>query len=318
MTKTIALLLDSYRELNSKKLFWVALALSAVVVILFGSLGLDGQTITFFGWHTPWHDPMLAFVSLATFYKQRFVTLGVQLWLSSLASILALVSTAGIFPDLIAGGSIDLYLCKPISRLGLFTVKFCGGLLFVTLQVSVFCIASFILLGVRGKTWEPGIFITIPLVVLMFSYLFAVCVLLGVLTRSTIASLMLTILFWGIIFIMQVSEQGFLMGETLNQRQAQRIDHQIAATEAEMRTLPGDAATHPTDQPVTAASAGSWFTRLFAKSTHSRAELQAQLDSLHEQRRRTPDGRFATAHEIAFAFYAVLPKTMGTINLVEQ
>ena len=33
MTQTLALLLDAYRELNAKKLFWVVLAISLIVVL---------------------------------------------------------------------------------------------------------------------------------------------------------------------------------------------------------------------------------------------------------------------------------------------
>jgi len=51
-------------------------------------------------------------------------------------------------------------------------------------------------LGIRGGVWEPGLFISIPIVVIFFSYLFAICVLLGLITKSTIASLLLTLLIW--------------------------------------------------------------------------------------------------------------------------
>src|SRR6185437_5144958 len=96
----------------------------------------------------------------------------------------------------IGGGSIDLYLAKPIGRARLFLTKYLAGLLFVTLQVVVISVGSFFVLGLRGHDWEPGLFWAIPIVVCFFSYLFAVCVLLGVKTRSTIAALLLTILCW--------------------------------------------------------------------------------------------------------------------------
>ena len=43
MTQTIALLVDAYRELNAKKLFWVTLILSGVLVGAFACVGLDAQ-----------------------------------------------------------------------------------------------------------------------------------------------------------------------------------------------------------------------------------------------------------------------------------
>ena len=318
MTQTLALLLDSYRELNAKRLFWVVLALSGLVVAVFASLGLTGGSVTLLGWTTPIHSSLLSFITPAVFYKRMFVTFGVEIWLSWLAAILALISTAGMFPDLMAGGSIDLYLSKPISRPRLFLTKVLGGLLFVTLQVTVFCLCCFALLRARGGTWEPGVFVAIPLVVLMFSYLFAVCVLLGVLTRSTIAALLLTLLFWAITWAAQRSEALLQLAETMNQQRAATLDRRIAATEAELGTLrDAPAATSPTADPR--QSGGSWLGDLFGGgSPHSHRQLESNLTDLREERRRFPDGRFATAHAVLAAVVAPLPKTSGTIEVLER
>ena len=131
MTKTFALLMDAYRELNAKRLFWVVLFISALVVSIFGIVGVRNESVTILNWESPIRFVYLSLISQATFYKLLFVTLGIQYWLSWLAVILALVSTAGMFPDFLAGGSIELYLSKPISRLRLFATKYLGGLLFV-------------------------------------------------------------------------------------------------------------------------------------------------------------------------------------------
>ena len=63
-----------------------------------------------------------------------------------------------------------------------------AGLLFVALQVAIFATASYFVIGIRGGSWEPGVFLAIPLVVCFFSYLYAVSVFFGVLTRSTLAA----------------------------------------------------------------------------------------------------------------------------------
>ena len=144
-----------------------------------------------------------------------FVGLGVGFWLSWLATILALVSTAGIFPRLIGSGVIDLFVSKPIGRLRLFMTEYLAGLLFVTLQVTVFSVASLLVIGLRGGVWEPGLLVAVPLVVCFFSYLFAVCVLLGLLTRSTVAALLLTLLFWFIVSMVGQAEESVLMFQSM-------------------------------------------------------------------------------------------------------
>jgi len=196
MTQTLAILLDAYRELNHRKLFWIALALSGLVVVAVACIGVTDRGVSLLHWQIDITGVNDTVFPPATFYKMIFVGLGVSLWLAWVATILALITTAGIIPDLVSSGSIDLMVSKPISRARLFLTKFVGGLLFSTLQVAVFATASFLVIGLRGGVWEPGVFWAIPLVILFFSYLYSFCALVGLITRSTVASLLLTLLFW--------------------------------------------------------------------------------------------------------------------------
>jgi ABC-type transport system involved in multi-copper enzyme maturation permease subunit len=194
----LAMLRDAYRELNSKRLFWVILALSLVFVLVYGSIGFDNTGVSmFFGlMHIDnellTHDSRLSNL----LYRGIFATFVVPLWLAWIATILALISTATIFPDFVSGGSIDLVLAKPVGRIRLFTYKFITSLLFVFLQIAVFCTGIFLCMGLRLSDWDWRIFIAIPVVLLFYSYLFSVCVLIGTWTRSALAALLLTLLFW--------------------------------------------------------------------------------------------------------------------------
>src|SRR5690242_16624358 len=132
LRQTLALILDAYRELNSRRMFWIALVINGIVVLAFLAIGVtpDGR-LSLFGMHLPLPLPF----SKAELYKVAFSNLGIGVWLTFVAMILAVISTASIFPELISGGAIDLYLSKPIGRLRLFFTKYAAGLLFVTLQV---------------------------------------------------------------------------------------------------------------------------------------------------------------------------------------
>lgn len=214
ITQTRALFIDAYRELNAKKLFWITLLLSGLVVLIYAAIGIDEDGISFL-----WFD--LGFIPVTSeqmpaelLYKTVFLNLGLGIWLTWIATILALISTAGIIPDMIAGGSIEMLLSKPISRTRLFLTKYFAGLLFVTLQVSVFTVACMLVIGIRGGAWEPGLLLAIPLVVCFFSYLFGFCALIGVLTRSTIAALLVTLLFWFIVFILNSADAILLSIKT--------------------------------------------------------------------------------------------------------
>lgn len=210
ITQTLALLVDAYRELCAKKLFWITMGLSGLVVLAFAMVGINEQGITLLWFQLP-AEAFGARMTSETLppgllYRFMFSSLAVPIWLSWVAVILGLVSTAGMIPDLIQGGTIEAVLSRPIGRVRLLLTKFVGGLLFMALQVGVFSALVFIVIGLRGGSWAPEVFLAVPIVVAMFSYLFAVCVLLGLLTRSTVAALLLTMLFWMVVFVVNTGD----------------------------------------------------------------------------------------------------------------
>lgn len=212
MTQTVALFVDAYRELNAKKLFWITMLLSGLVVSIYAMIGINEEGVTFLWFGLDFLPPHITsdLIPPAMFYKGLFMNLGIGIWLTWIATILALISTAGIIPDMISGGSIEMLLSKPISRTRLFLTKYFTGLLFAGLQVAAFTGASFLVIGIRGGVWEPGLFLAIPLVVIFFSYLYSVCALIGVLTKSTIASLLITLLFWCGLFVLNMGDAGLM------------------------------------------------------------------------------------------------------------
>jgi len=218
MTQTLALLLDAYRELNSKKLFWFTLAISCLIALAFAAVGIDKDGLSLLWWNI---GDLGGFVNSDVipqdqFYKMMFANFGAGFWLGWIATILALVSTSGMIPDFIAGGAVELTLSKPVGRVRLFLTKWLVGLLFVALQVAVFSFACFLIIGIRGGSWTPRVFLAIPIVVLFFSYLYSVQALLGLLTRSTIASLLLTLLFWCFLFVLNTADVIVLNGRETN------------------------------------------------------------------------------------------------------
>src|SRR5687768_1574075 len=105
-------------------MFWIVLVLSGLVVVAFASVGIRNEKLAFLWMETPIPVPFAP----ADFYKFLFAAFGIKYWLGFAATILALISTTSIFPDFITGGSIDLYLSKPIGRLRLFLTKYVSGL----------------------------------------------------------------------------------------------------------------------------------------------------------------------------------------------
>jgi len=312
----MALLIDAYRELNSKKLFWITMILSGVVVAAFAAIGINENGLTLL-----WYEigDFNGFMTSATvppdqLYKLLFANFGITFWLSWIATILALVSTSSMIPDFIASGAIELTLSKPIGRLRLFLTKFVMGLLFVGLQVLTFSAACFVVIGVRGGAWEPGVFLAVPVVLLFFSYLFSVCVLFGLLTRSTIASLLLTLLFWFVCFGINATEVIILNGRESNAVLADSLETRIGRMEANttrlLRPPPGDASTDPTvptdpRAPLTPEELNEANPRL----VEARSDL-AKLRKNYEP--------WDTAAKVFVAAKTVLPKTAETVDLIDR
>jgi ABC-type transport system involved in multi-copper enzyme maturation permease subunit len=306
MTKTIALLVDSYRDLNARRLFWIALVINIVAVLACSAMGIKDGAFTIFAWKTSLFPNFFSLITPAEFYKAIFTYFGVSVWLTWVATILALVSTTSIFPDFLAGGSIDIYLSKPISRLWLFVMKYLGGMIFVTLQVTVYAAGNFLLLGIRAGDWEPRLFLAVPLVVAVFSFLYCFCVLLGVLTRSAIASLLLTMLIWLALFGAQTTESILLEMSIIHNLKIQSLEHQLAQTTA----------------PSTRVSHASRFDLMhprsitnmvpFGLAQESKADLRRELDELKSE---TLVDRLHTA---ALVTVTVLPKTQVATNLLRK
>lgn len=248
------MLVDAYRELNAKKLFWVTLVLSGVLVLVFALLDKSGRSVTFAGFQL---DLPLDF-DRTLFFKILFTEFGVKIWLTWAATILALISTAGIIPDLISSGTIEMLVSKPIGRVRLLLTKFVYGLLFVALQVSVFSVGCFLVFGLKGVFWEPRILLAVPIVVLFYSYLFCFCVLMGLLLRSTIAALLVTLLFWFVLFVVNTTDASLLTARGMSQARVERLEPQVermeVATVAQLEQQGDDTPTLEDDEALDRAN----------------------------------------------------------------
>jgi ABC-type transport system involved in multi-copper enzyme maturation permease subunit len=300
MRQTLALLLDAYRDLNSRKMFWIVLILSTLVAASFAAIGLKpgGFKICFWEISSPVLNSRI--ITPGDFYKTIFLNYGIEFWLTWLATVLALVSTASIFPDFIATGAVDLYLSKPIGRVRLFLTKYLCGLLFVGLQIACFCAASFAVIGLRGGAWEPGIFLAVPIVLLFFSYLFCFCVLIGVWTRSTVAAVLLTFLFWVFVFGVHTTEVTLLTFKLTEQSRAAYLDRQMDYTQGALARAKTVAATRPT-----------------TRNTQNVTVFQSDLQNQRSQRAEI-HGSFDRPHELFYDIKTVLPKTSETVALLER
>ncbi len=310
LRQTTAMFVDAYRELAAGKLFWITLVLSTVVAAAFAAVGIDEN-----GMSALWFRLDFIPVNSNTFppdllYKFLFFQLGMNVWLAWIATILGLVTTASIIPSLVSSGVIDSMVAKPISRTRLFLTRYATGLLFAALQVGLFSTAAFLVLGFRGGEWIPAVFLAVPIVVVFYSYLFSIMALIGLLTRSTITSLLLTLLIWFVLFIVNAVD-GTLVGlDAQNRIRIETLESRIAEVEANTarviinqkrqagESVPDD--YQPTPEEITQANP-------FILA------MQSRLD-----RAETQQAELKPWVTGVFVFKTALPKTGETIALLER
>jgi ABC-type transport system involved in multi-copper enzyme maturation permease subunit len=200
-----ALIVDCFRDAVDRKLFWVMIAISAVIAGAMACVGFNDQGVSFlFGvWTIDTTDYAQGNELGRAIIGSILVKWIGDMYIGWIAIVLALVGTAGIFPSLIERGAIDVVLAKPMSRVKVFLGKYAGGMVFVALQATVFVLLTFLVVGLRWKQWFPGYLWSIPLIMALFSYVYAFCALFGIMTRSTMTALLLAVVAWVVIWIPQ-------------------------------------------------------------------------------------------------------------------
>lgn len=208
MNEFLAILGESLRLLRARSLFWVTLCISAVVALIYLSIGFDEQGVSLLFGATHIKSELLVKGSQGAelLYTLIFSKYLVGIWLTFATLILGLISCGPIFPEFMLEGSAGVTLSKPISRVALFIYKFIGGLLFVAIQTLLFTVIIFIAIRWRIGVWNYSVFWSIPIVLTVFSYLFSIQVLIGVVTRSVMVSILVTILLWFMSWIVTASE----------------------------------------------------------------------------------------------------------------
>jgi ABC-type transport system involved in multi-copper enzyme maturation permease subunit len=119
-------------------------------------------------------------------------------------TILLLVSvavTAAFVPNMVRKGTLELLLVRPIPRWQLLVFKYVGALLLVAGLLGILVLAVWLITGILADVWSPGVLLALPSLLVFFALLLSVSVLTGVITRSVISAMLVTVAYWAILFI---------------------------------------------------------------------------------------------------------------------
>lgn len=131
------------------------------------------------------------------YLTENYIVGGIGAWV---ALLVAVVITAGFIPTMLAKGSLDLIVSKPIGRTRLLAYKYLGGLTFILVLAAYTVLGVWAAVGLRTGIWAPGFLLVIPLLTFYFAVLYAVSTLAAVFTRSTIVAILATVMAWVVVW----------------------------------------------------------------------------------------------------------------------
>lgn len=189
-----------------------------------------------FAWRSPkslavsylgFATPELPFIKnqIDNFIKEIVLTQVMGWIVGVFGMIAAILVTSPIIPQMFEPGSITLLLSKPVSRSLLLSAKFLGGCAFVLINVTLLIVGLWLIVGTRFGIWNEGMMWCIPIFLFMFLIYYAVSAFTGLIWKSAIVSVVVTVLFWILCFVVDLTHT-VLHDVALGQ---ERINHLVEA-----------------------------------------------------------------------------------------
>ncbi len=136
--------------------------------------------------------------------------LGLMGFLGGILGIsVGIMVTSPIIPNMYEPGSIDLLLSKPVNKSLLFLSRFAGACSFVLLNTTYLIVGIWLIAGLRFEVWNHNLLLCIPVFLFLFMVYYSVSALAGVIWRNPIVSIVMTLVFWSVCFVLGTSKLLF-------------------------------------------------------------------------------------------------------------
>jgi len=234
-----ALAADALYQVLDNKVFRILLVL--VIVPVLGTLlfGFREDEIVFLFGAKSWsYDGLVDFMaSLSgtrfgledpqTLVINGFSSLIVDFLAGSFGVMLTIAAASFFVPRMIEKGAADVLFHKPLSRLILYLSRYLAGVIFIALFAIALVGGMYLGFLVSSQYNDPGLLWAAVTLTYVFALIHGVSMLIGVVTRSTVAAIMLTILFFMMNGCVHQAWVGF------EQHGAQEEAQRIARADAE-------------------------------------------------------------------------------------
>jgi ABC-type transport system involved in multi-copper enzyme maturation permease subunit len=201
-----ALILDAFYQVLDNKIFRLLLFLVLGVVAASFVIGFrEDRLDILFGLQSIAYDDLLRSLGVPGGAEdaQKRIIQGVQSLITgflggALGMVFCVSATAFFVPRMLEKGSADIVFSKPVSRLRLMLSRYVAGLMFVTILAILLVGGVYLGLAVTSGFHDSSFLWSALTLVYLYALLHSVSLLVGVLTRSTVATILIAIVFfWG-------------------------------------------------------------------------------------------------------------------------
>ncbi len=291
-----ALFLDALYQVLDNKVFRI-LGMLVLLLIAFTFLvgwKNEGIWILFGAWKFSYVDllgPFLpdngaSFKELDVDLQRRMVDnvqgLFVEGMSGTLGIALSIAATAFFMPRMLERGTADTLFTKPVSRIVLYLARYFAGILFVALLAVVLVVGMHLGFLTASGYSDPGFLWGAFTLVYVFALVHGVSVMIGALTRSSVAAILITLIFFAF--------TGCAHGIWIRKEWSQTRE----AKAGEQRATPAESESPPAGPAKESAKESAKENADESEESDSRGFLVLAIDSLHYVLPKTTDAGFLT------------------------
>lgn len=199
-----ALYKDALAQVIDNRVFRILVVLLLVFVVPTFLIGArEEELVVMFFWRYR-YDQVFALIGQTVSgidHPNRALIQAVQSLLidglaGGLGILFGIAATAFFVPRMLEKGAADVVFSKPVSRLALLLSRYVAGLLFAGILATLMIGGIQIGLLLNSGWSDPGFLWSIPTLIYVFGIVHAVSMLVGVVTRSSVAAILVTLLFY--------------------------------------------------------------------------------------------------------------------------
>jgi len=208
-----ALVLDAFYQVLDNKVFRILAIIIGIIVLFPILVGFRSEEVViFFGWRTFHYTEFFAFLGpmlemqsngvgsmgldeLQKLAVQAYQTIIIEGLMGNFGVFICLAATAFFIPQMIEKGAADTVFSKPVSRLTLLLARYFTGIMFVAILAFALILGTHVSLLIGSGTSDPAFLWNVLGLTYKFGLLYSVTTLVAVFTRSTVTSILLTVVF---------------------------------------------------------------------------------------------------------------------------